>query len=98
MRTSRTVVDKCTGAASRWLALVARILLPAGLFAMSVFGAIPNTAHAQTYNYCHGTQVASIAAGRSVAGALETDVRAYSATGNGSVFGEGPWRTARAKS
>ena len=48
MRTPPTVVDKCTSAASRWLALVARILLPAGLFAMSVFGAVPNTAHAQT--------------------------------------------------
>jgi hypothetical protein len=48
MRTARSVVDKCTAAASRWFALVARMLLPAGLFAMSVFGAVPHTAHAQT--------------------------------------------------
>ena len=48
MRTGRSVVDKYTAAASRWLALVARMLLPAGLFAMSVFGAVPQTAHAQT--------------------------------------------------
>ena len=48
MRTARTVVDKYTSAGSRWLAFVARILLPAGLFAMAVFGAIPQTAHGQT--------------------------------------------------
>jgi serine protease AprX len=48
MRASRTVVDKYTTTASRWLALVARMLLPAGLFALSVFGAVPSTAHAQT--------------------------------------------------
>jgi hypothetical protein len=48
MRTARSVVDKCTAAASRWFALVARMLLPAVLFAMSVFGAVPHTAHAQT--------------------------------------------------
>jgi hypothetical protein len=48
MRTARSVVDKCTAAASRWFALVARMLLPAVLFAMSVFGAVPHSAHAQT--------------------------------------------------
>jgi hypothetical protein len=48
MRTARSVVDKYTSTGSRWLAFVARILLPAGLFAMAVFGAIPQTAHGQT--------------------------------------------------
>ena len=48
MRSSRSVVDKFVTATSRWLALFLRMLLPAGLFALAVFGAVPSTAHAQT--------------------------------------------------
>ncbi|HEY2970035.1 MAG TPA: hypothetical protein VGK75_16900, partial [Casimicrobiaceae bacterium] len=48
MRSSRSVVDKFVTATSRWLALFVRMLLPAGLFALSVFGAVPSTAHAQS--------------------------------------------------
>jgi len=71
------VADKYSVAASRWFALVARMLLPAGLFAMSVFGAVPHAAHAQT-----------IAPATRLAPDLDTDVQAYSATGDGIVFGE----------
>jgi hypothetical protein len=42
------VVDKFVTATPRWLALFVRMLLPAGLFALSVFGAVPSTAHAQS--------------------------------------------------
>ena len=77
MRTVRTVVDKYSAVASRWLALVARMLLPAGLFAMSVFGAVPHAAHAET-----------IDPATKLAPDLETGVQAYSATGDGIVFGE----------
>ena len=74
MRRARSVVDKYSAAASRWFALLARMLLPAGLFAMSVSGAVP---HAQT-----------IDPATKLAPDLETGVQAYSATGDGTVFGE----------
>ena len=97
MRTARSVVDKCTAAASRWFALVARMLLPAVLFAMSVFGAVPHTAHAQTID--PATKLApdlvsplnSPTSPNALSDGLvlsETDVQAYSATGDGIVFGE----------
>jgi hypothetical protein len=79
MRTARSVVDKYRSAASRWFALAARMLLPAGLFAMSIFGAVPHTAHAQTID--PATKLAPDLLS-------ETDVQAYSATGDGIVFGE----------
>ena len=44
---SRHVVDKFVTATPRWRALLVRMLLPAGLFALSVFGAVPSTAHAK---------------------------------------------------
>ena len=50
MRASRHVVDKFVTATSRWLALFLRMLLPAVLFALSVFGAVPSTARAQTFD------------------------------------------------
>ena len=34
----------------RWLALLAKVLLPGGLFAISLFGALANPAQAQTAN------------------------------------------------
>ena len=77
MRRARSVVDKYSAAASRWFALVARMLLPAGLFAMSVFGAVPHAARAQT-----------IDPATKLAPDLETNVQAYSATGDGIAFGE----------
>ena len=77
MRRARSVLDKYSAAASRWFALVARMLLPAGLFVMSVFGAVPHAAHAQT-----------IDPATKLAPGLETDVQAYGATGDGSAFGE----------
>ena len=97
MRTARSVVDKCTAAGSRWFALVARMLLPAVLFAMSVFGAVPHTAHAQTID--PATKLApdlvsalnSPTSPNTLSDGLvlsETDVQAYSATGDGIVFGE----------
>jgi serine protease AprX len=60
MRSSRTVVDKLVTATSRWLALFLRMLLPAGLFALSVLGAVPSTAHAQSIdpNTFPGTRLA----------------------------------------
>jgi len=53
------------------------MLLPAGLFVMSVFGAVPHAAHAQT-----------IDPPTKLAPDLETNVQAYSATGDGIAFGE----------
>jgi len=44
---------------------------------MSVFGAVPHAAHAQT-----------IDPATKLAPGLETDVQAYGATGDGSAFGE----------
>ena len=90
MRTARSVVDKCTAAASRWFALVARMLLPAVLFAMSVFGAIPHTAHAQTTDPATKLAPDLVSALDSPTSPnvlyeglvlSETDVQAYSATG-----------------
>jgi hypothetical protein len=113
MRTARRVVDKYSAAASRWFALAARMLLPAGLFAMSVLGAVPHTAHAQTID--PATKLApdlvsvlnaptpgnikwlALSEGLVLSEGIvlseglvlsETDVQAYSATGDGIVFGE----------
>ena len=86
MRTARSVVDKWTAAASRWFALVARMLLPAVLFAMSVFGAVPHTAHAQTID--PATKLAPDLVLSEGLVLSETDVQAYSATGDGIAFGE----------
>jgi hypothetical protein len=52
------------------------MLLPAGLFAMSVFGAVPHAAHARTIDPATKLVLS------------ETDVQAYSATGDGIAFGE----------
>jgi len=103
MRSARRVVDKCVTATSRWFALVVRMLLPAVLFALSVLGALPHTARAQTIdpatklapdlvsalNATNPPKVDWLKADSTVRYVLsEADLQTYSATGDDIVFGE----------
>ena len=48
VRNNATVRDNATVGATRWLSYIARVILPAGLFAIALIGTLATPAHAQT--------------------------------------------------